>query len=137
MARGAPDWQPWTAFQRFEKTGGAALFEETFTVGEGITEGNAVPQDFTLDKGFVIHITLRFPPGSLGGLHIAIFDHDTRLFPPTPGTWFTGNDERVDFYTEYDVPLVDGERKLTLKGWNEDSVYPHAVITRMFLVRVP
>ena len=137
MTRGAPDWQPWTAFQRFEKTGGAALYEKTITVPEGTIEANAVSEDFTLEKGFIIHITLRFPPGSLGGLHIAIYDQATRLFPPIAGTWFTGNDESVDFYTEYDVPLVGSDYKLVLKGWNEDSVYEHAVIVRMFLVRIP
>jgi hypothetical protein len=137
MTRGAPDYEPWTAFQRFQKTGGATLYESTFTVPYGISEGNAISEDFILEKGFLIHISLRFPPGSCGGLHIAIYDQATRIFPPLAGTWFIGNDETINFYTEYDAPLVGDEYKLVLKGWNEDEVYPHCAIVRMFLVRIP
>lgn len=137
MAKGAPDWQPWTAIQRFEKTEGATLFEETFTVTTEATEGSPETQDIELEKGFIVHVTVRFPPGSGGCLHIALFSGDTRLFPPTVGTYFTGNDERVDFYTEYDVPEIDGEYKVTLRGWNESTSYSHAVIVRIFLVRLP
>jgi hypothetical protein len=135
--RGAPDYQPWTAFQRFEKTGGAALYEQTFTVPPNTAEGLAITDDFILEKGFIIHGTFRFPPGPMGLLRAALYNGATRLYPPIAGTWFSGNDESVDFWTEYDVPLVGSDYKLTLKGWNGDDTYAHGVIVRIFLVRIP
>jgi len=137
MARGSPDWQPWTAVQRFSATGGATPYEQKITVAANTAEGSASSQDITLEKGFVSHVWIRFPQGSAGLLHIGIFAGDTKLWPGAAGQWFTGDNEIIEFDTEYDVPKVDTTYKLTLEGWNEDDSYEHAALVRIWVVKLP
>jgi len=137
MARGSPDFQPWTAIQRFAATGGAVAFEEQIAVPANTTELSPVTQDIVLCKGFISTVRLRFPPGSAGLMHIAVFDQATQLWPGSTDQWFSGDNEFIDFDTEYDVPYVTDEYKLTLHGWNEDDSYPHICIARMWVIKLP
>lgn len=137
MARGSPDFQPWTAVQRFAGTGGAVPFEQKLTVPANTPEASPVSQDITLKKGFVSHVWIRFPQGSVGLLRVAIYDQSTQLFPGGTGQWFTGDNEIIEFDTEYDVPNIGGTYKLTLKGWNEDDSYEHSVLVRIWVVSLP
>ncbi len=137
MTRGSPDFQPWTAVQRFAKTGGAVVFEEQISVPANTIEGSPATQDIELVKGFISRVRIRFPPGSAGLLHIAVNDVDTQLWPGAAGQWFTGDNEFIEFDTEYDVPLIGSDYKLTLYGWNEDDSYPHIAIARMWVIKLP
>lgn len=137
MTRGSPDYQPWTSVQRFAATGGATPYEQKITVPAGTTSAAPVSQDITLDKGFVSHVWIRFPQGPAGLMGIAVYDAATQLWPGGAGQWFFGDNEIVEFGTEYDVPLVGGVRKLTVKGYNDDDSYPHAALIRVWLVKLP
>lgn len=137
MARGSPDWQPWTAIQRFSATGGATPYEQRITVPANTPEVSAVSQDILLTKGFVSHVWIRFPQGPVGLLSIAIYDQGTKIWPGGTGQWFTGDNEVIEFDTEYDVPLVGTERKLTIKGFNTDDSYEHAALIRIWVVKLP
>lgn len=137
MARGSPDWQPWTSVQRFAATGGAKPFEQMITVPANTVVGSPVSQDITLVKGFVSHVVIRFPQGSAALLKIAMFDVATQLWPGTSATWFRGDNEIIEFDTEYDVPLVSAVRKLTIKGYNDDDSYEHSALVRVWVVSLP
>lgn len=137
MARGSPDWQPWTAVQRFAATGGATPFEQLITVAAGVTSGSPTSQAFALVKGFVSKVWIRFPQGPAGLLKIAIFNEATQLWPGTAATWFRGDNEIIEFDTEYDVPLVSAAYKLTLKGYNDDDSYSHDALVRIWVVKLP
>ena len=137
MARGSPDWQPWTAIQRFSATGGATPYEQRITVPANTPEVSAVSQDIILTKGFVSHVWIRFPQGPVGLLSIAIYDQGTKIWPGGTGQWFTGDNEVIEFDTEYDVPLVGTDRKLTIKGFNTDDSYGHAALIRIWVVKLP
>jgi len=137
MARGSPDWQPWTAIQRFSATGGATPYEQRITVPANTPEVSAVSQDIILTKGFVSHVWIRFPQGPVGLLSIAIYDQGTKIWPGGTGQWFTGDNEVIEFDTEYDVPLVGTDRKLTIKGFNTDDSYEHAALIRIWVVKLP
>jgi len=112
MARGHPDWQPWTAVQRFAGTGGATPFELLVTTASGVTALVPDETDMPLVKGFISHVWLRFPQGSSGLMGVSLWDHvadgGVQLWPGTADTWFTGDNEVIEFDTEYDVPL-DGQ----------------------------
>ena len=137
MTRGSPDWQPWTGVQRFAATGGATPFEQKITVAANTTAGSPSSQDVTLVKGFVSHVWIRFPQGPAGLAGIAIFDQATQLWPGGTATWFTGDNEVIEFDTEYDVPDVGGTYKLTIKGYNSDDSYEHAALIRVWVVTLP
>jgi len=142
MARGAPDWQPWTAIQRFAATGGATPFEVKLTVPANTAEASPASQDIDLCKGFVSHVWIRFPAGPAGLLHVGIYDPSsgTKIWPGGSGQWFSGDNEIVEFDTEYDVPYCNsGAEKyyLQVKGWNEDDAYEHSVLVRIWVVKLP
>jgi len=142
MARGSPDWQPWVALQRFSETGGAVPFEQKITVPANTPEASPTTVDIDLCKGFIAHVWIRFPTGPAGLLHVAIGDPNTgeKIWPGAAGQWFTGDNEVIEFDTEYDVPYVNsGVEKyhMHLIGWNEDDTYPHSALVRIWVVKIP
>jgi len=137
MTRGAPDWKPWTAVQRFSEAIGAQLFEQKITVPANTVIGAPESQSIDLIKGFIAHVEVRFPTGPAGLLHIAIFDEATQLWPGTVDTWFSGDNESISFDTEYVVPLVVADYKLTAQGYNEDDSYEHVALIRVWVVKLP
>ncbi len=137
MARGHPDWQPWTSVQRFEGTGGAEIFEQKITVARNANGGTAGTQDIVMKKGFVAHVQLRFPTGPSGLLQIQIFDVGVQLWPGTVDSFFIGDNEAIDFDVEYDIPLIGADYKLTIRGVNIDDSYSHGCLVRIWVVRLP
>ena len=137
MSRGSPDWQPWTAVQRFSATGGATPYEQKITVAANVAEGSPTTQAITLEKGFVSHVWIRFPQGPAGLFHVGIYNEATKLWPGAAGQWFTGDNEVIEFDTEYDVPQITGTYKLTIAGWNEDDSYEHSALVRIWVVKLP
>lgn len=137
MARGHPDWQPWTSVQRFEGTGGAEIFEQLITVARNANGGTTDTQDIALVKGFVAHVQLRFPTGPSGLLQIQVFDQATQLWPGTVDSYFIGDNEAIDFDCEVDVPLVGEDYKLTIHGKNMDDSYSHGCLVRVWVVKLP
>lgn len=142
MSRGAPDWQPWTSVQRFSETGGATPFEHKITVPANTPENNPHSEDIDLCKGFVAKVWIRFPTGPAGLLHIGIKDPSTgnKIWPGGSSQWFSGDNEIIEFNTEYDVPYVNsGVEKyhLEIVGWNEDDTYEHSALVRIWVVKLP
>ena len=137
MARGSPDWQPWTSVQRFSGTGGAVAYEQKINVPAATAVGSPVSQDINLTKGFLSKVQIRFPAGSVGLLHIALYNGATKLFPDDANQWYTGDNEVIEFNTEYDVPNVSNSYKMTIKGWNEDDTYAHGALVRLWVVKLP
>jgi len=137
MAKGSPDYAPWSGFARANLTGGATIFEQKITIPKNTPIASPATQDILLAKGFVTHGMVVLPPGCAGLVGIAIFDASTQLYPATAATWFTGDGERIEFDTDYDVPLVGTDYKLTIKGYNLDDTYSHTPIVRLWIVKYP
>jgi hypothetical protein len=93
----------------------------------------------TLEKGEVSWVQIRFPKGPSGLLHIAIFagDGTTQLWPGGTATWFVGDDETVEFDTEYKIVIQAAAYKLVLKAYNEDDTYPHSALVRAWVIPYP
>jgi hypothetical protein len=137
MARGSPDYQPWTAVQRFAATGGATPYEQKITVPANTASGSPISQVITLAKGFVSHVWIRFPQGPAGLMGVAIWTATAQLWPGGANQWFTGDNEVIEFDTEYDVPFVTPNYQLTIKGYNSDDAYEHSALVRIWVVKLP
>lgn len=140
MTRGSPDWQPWTAIQRFSETGGAIPYEQKVTVPAGTADGSFTPEDMQLEKGFISRVWIRFPQGPAGLLHIRILDESgtPQIFPGGTGN-FSGDNEIIEFDCEIDVPqrTADSNYYVQLDGYNEDDAYEHAALVRVWVVALP
>ena len=139
MARGYPDWGRETARLRFSETVGAKLYEQIITVAAAVVVGSPTSQDMTLVKGECSWLQIRFPKGPAALLKIAIFaaDGTTQLWPGGSATWFRGDDEVIEFDTEYSITAVTGVYKFVLKGYNDDDTYPHAALVRAWVIPFP
>ena len=139
MARGYPDWGRETARLRFSQTVGAKLFEQKITVPKSTVEGSPTSQIMTLVKGECSWLAIRFPKGPAGYLHIAIFDADgtTQLFPGAAATWFIGDDEVIEFDTEFVVGVVATVYKIVIKGYNDDDTFEHSALVRAWVIPYP
>ncbi len=139
MTRGHPDWGRVSARQRFSETVGAKLYEQMITVGKGVVSGSPTSQDMNLEKGEVAWIQVRFPAGPSALLKVAIFagDGTTQLWPGGTATWFTGDNEVIEFDTEYKIVIEDSTYKLVLKGYNDDDTYEHSALVRAWVIPYP
>lgn len=139
MPRGTPDWGRVSARQRFSETVGAVLYEQMITVAANVAVGSPTSQDMVMEKGEAAWIQVRFPAGPAGLLHIAIFDSDgtTQLFPGGSGTWFIGDNEVIEFDTEFKLTTPNGDYKFVLKGYNEDDTYQHSALVRVWVIPYP
>lgn len=139
MPRGYPDWGRETARLRFSQTVGAKLFEQMITVPANTLVGSPASQGMVLVKGECSWVQIRFPKGPAGYLHIAIFDADgtTLLFPGAAATWFIGDDEVVEFDTEFVVSAVAAVYKIVIKGYNDDDTFPHSALVRAWVIPFP
>ena len=139
MTRGYPDWGRVSARQRFSETVGAKLYEQEITVPANTLVGDAVPQNMVLEKGEVSWIQVRFPTGPSALLHVAIFaaDGTTQLWPGGTATWFVGDNETIEFDTEYKIVPLVADYNLVLKGYNDDDTYPHSALVRAWVIPYP
>lgn len=123
--------------QRYAGTGGKTIFCDTATISANIVVPDARWKQIELARGFVTKIRIRFPPGSHGLLWVAIWDDDKQIFPGNSGQYFHGDNEVIEFDTEYDVPEYGTEYRFWLKLLNYDETYEHAVIVSFETVLLP
>ena len=139
MARGSPDWGRVSARQRFSQTVGAKLYEQVITSPAATVVGSPTTQNMTLEKGEAAHIRVRFPAGPAALLHVAIFaaDGTTQLWPGGSATWFTGDNEDIEFETEYKITPLVADYKFVLKAYNDDDTYAHSALVRVWVIPYP
>lgn len=137
MAKGAPDYSPWAGQKRTNATGGASIFQQGITIPINTAIGSPVTQDIVLSKGFLYQLEIVLPLGCAGLVGVAIFNGATQLYPGTPATWFNGDNEHIRADCDFDVPVVTGVYKLTIKGYNLDDSYPHTPIIRAWVTAYP
>jgi hypothetical protein len=70
---------------------------------------------------------------------VAIFaaDGTTQLFPGGTSTWFKGDNEVIEFETEYKITAVDTTYKFVLKAYNDDDTYEHSALVRVWVIPYP
>lgn len=138
MARGHPDWGRQSARQRFSESVGATPYEQKITVAAGVTAGSPTSQNMDMEKGEVAFVQVRFPSGPAGLLGVSIHDEagTTQLWPGGTG-WFTGDNEVIDFDTEYKLAEDGSAFRCVIKGYNSDDTYPHAALVRLWVIPHP
>lgn len=138
MARGAPDWGVSAARQRFSQTVGATPYEQKITVAANVAAGAPTTQNMDMEKGEVAYVQVRFPSGSAGLMGVSVHNEDgtTQLWPGGTG-WFTGDNEVIEFETEYKLVQDGSAYRCVIKGYNSDDTYPHAALVRLWVIPYP
>jgi len=89
------------------------------------------PKRTTVDlaKAVLTRISIRIPPGHFALTGLRILYGRLQLWPEESGTWFSGDDEVIE-WTEY-FELPHDPTRLTLEAYNEDEAYDHSFLIRI------
>ena len=104
------------------------------TVPAETTEANPAELVMRLTAGTVYRVSVGFPLGCVGLVHVAIDRFKHQVWPSNPGASFAWDDYNVDFAEEYE--LREAPCTLVLRAWNEDDSFAHTVTCRIG-VRAP
>lgn len=116
--RGAPDnWDPKSSY--------TPPYEKLISTPANILEVAAQETPWTLEKGILRGLKVNFPWGPVGLLHVQVFDGATQIAPKGSGD-FSGEGDRFE-YPDWNYPLLTAPYELTVKTWNLDDTYAHAV----------
>ena len=104
------------------------LFEGDLTVPAGTPIAAPVSQAVQLADAHLVKARILVPDGHSGLTGLRITWSGTQIFPYNTGTWFTSNDEILDWDFDYEITAGG----LALAGYNTD-VYPHTFYVRFYL----
>jgi hypothetical protein len=99
-------------------------------VAEPVTPANTpaespVDTELIVTAGWVYKITVHFPPGSGGLLHVQILDGAFQVWPTTQGQSFRG--DSVVFTYEESYQKAEPPYLFVVRCWNLDDTYEHTV----------
>jgi hypothetical protein len=80
--------------------------------------------ELTVEGDIIDMVRIRFPPGPMGLLKVAVFYGNEQIFPAKPGTFFTGDNEVIQ-WDEY-WPLPEGRTTIRVWAKNDDDTYEHS-----------
>ena len=75
--------------------------------------------------GIVRRVDIGFTHGTFGLTHVQIFRHEHQLYPTTPGQSFAWDNYVFSIVDDY--PLIEVPFNLSIRAWNEDNTYDHAI----------
>ena len=101
------------------------IYGGTISTDANTTAAAPKKTEVAVTEGIVHHLTVVFPPGPAGLLHVQIFDGQYQMYPTTHGQSFVGDNLKLDLdvmYAKEDFPFV-----FTIVTWNLDDTYAHDV----------
>jgi len=134
MTIGAPDGYRWNAPLRLRGVGGSNHYLVDLEIPANTPVAYPLDLDVPLVKGWVTKIALLFPPGPATLAHVQIFVAGEQKYPSGVGQSFHPDNILLEIPCDFDVPLVDGVRKITLRGWNEDDTWDHTIQVHIWVI---
>jgi len=75
--------------------------------------------------GIICRVDVGFTHGTFGLTHVQIFRHEHQLYPTTPGYSFAWDNYVFSIHDNF--PLIEVPFNLSIRAWNEDNTYDHAI----------
>lgn len=102
------------------------MFYEGSLVVPANTDGSApATKEIQIVRGVVQQVEIYFPLGCNDLVNVAVFRGLRQIWPTPPSTSFVDNGYHIVF--NEDQPLLEPPFTLLLKGWSNDTIYPHTV----------
>jgi len=105
------------------------VYEVSLTIPANTPEDAPVEKKLEIEGAVLDRIHTLIPAGHCALARLAIFYGIKQLFPYETGTWLRGDDE--SFSLRLNWPLPELTTTITLKGWNEDTIYDHTFYLRL------
>lgn len=106
-----------------------AIFRFSITTDANTTKANKKETVLKLTGGVIHQISISFPSGPLGLLHLQIVDGLFQVWPTNPDENFAWENVNISFKEFYE--LNQSPYRLSAFTWNEDDTYAHEVIIRI------
>lgn len=91
-----------------------------------------VEKELWVSSGTVKQVSIYFPWGCAGLVHVAIFHDETQLWPTTLEESYTGNDIYITFPEDY--PLTKPKNRFVIRGWSPDTQHDHTPVIRLVVL---
>jgi len=108
------------------------IYTLTVETPKEIFSDNKQRRSISITKGLVYKVEIAFPPGSMGLLHVAIFDGSYQLWPSTPGETFYADSYTLEFEDLLLKLVLPWE--FQIETYNDDDTHPHALQIRIGMV---
>jgi len=108
------------------------LYTAKLAIPKSTPKDKPVDRTVEVEQPVLLAIQVRFPAGCLGLVGAAVYYGELQVWPSQEADWVEGEDEAV-----WDVPMMvfrEAPYTLTLKGYNLDTDYQHAVWFRIVAV---
>ena len=82
-----------------------------------------------VSAGVVSRVSVMFPPGCAGLVHVRIFRSSHQVWPSNLDGSFASDGERIEFQEDYSV--MDAPFEFRIVAWNDDDTFQHTVGVRL------
>ena len=83
-------------------------------------------------KGVIHKVEIVFPQGCANLVNVQLYLNEHPILPSTQGQKLKGNDETI-IIPEF-IELENSNNIITIRGWNEDDIYDHTVLVRIYVL---
>ena len=83
-------------------------------------------------KGVIHKVEIDFPQGCANLVNVQLYLNEHPILPSTQGQKLKGNDETI-IIPEF-IELENSNNIITIRGWNEDDIYDHTVLVRIYVL---
>lgn len=98
-----------------------------------VTQGSPTRTPLPVNRGVVIQLTIGFPPGCTGLLHLQIYWGQTQLWPSNPDEDFAWDGFVFNYPEHYEIDAEPYE--FTALTWNDDDTYAHDILIQFDIIR--
>ena len=105
------------------------LYHFPLTIPTNTAKASPVQTTLPLTAGILHHVSIGFPKGCSGLLHVQLYLRERLVFPTTPDADFAWDSALIE-WAEY-LPLEDHPFQLRADAWNLDDTFPHTVTVRL------
>ena len=105
------------------------LFAWDVTIPANTLESAPTLETLKLSAGVITNISVKFPAGCHGLVHIRLRHEEAQIYPVPRGEWVTGDGETVP--AEYHYDLGKASKELEFVGHSEGTSYAHVVTVRV------
>jgi len=79
-----------------------------------------------LEYGIITRVLIIIPDGQKETTHVRMKYHEAQLYPLNRGEWYQGDGSEIEFEDRF--PMIVVPYELKIEGYNESTVYDHAVL---------
>lgn len=102
------------------------------TIPAGTAAASPVELDVDLVPGVIHRVEIQFPLGCRGLVHIQVWQEFHQVWPTNPGGTLAGNGDLIAWNDNHE--LVEGQSRLTLRGWSPGTAFEHVITFRFALL---